>query len=53
LYSLQWCHNATPPDLHLQLVRDPARWFAGVANLLVDELKRHDPRLRETLAAAG
>jgi hypothetical protein len=23
LYSLQWKHNGTPPDFHLQLVRDP------------------------------
>lgn len=23
LYSLQWLHKGTPPDLHLQLVRDP------------------------------
>jgi hypothetical protein len=52
LYSLQWC-NATPPDFHLQLVRDPQLWFNFVVTMLLGELKRHDPRLRETLAAAG
>jgi hypothetical protein len=33
LYSLQWCHNATPPDPHLQLVRDPQLWFDFVATM--------------------
>jgi hypothetical protein len=51
LYSLQWKHNGSPPDFHLQLVRDPQLWFDFVATMLLGELKRHDPRLRETLAA--
>jgi hypothetical protein len=51
--SRRWRHNATPPDCELVLLGDPARWFGGVGNLLVEELRRHDPRLRETLAAAG
>jgi hypothetical protein len=53
LYSLQCLHNGSPPDFNLQLVRDPQLWFDFVVTMLLGELKRHDPRLRETLAAAG
>jgi hypothetical protein len=52
LYSLQWKHNATPPDLHLQLVRDPHLWFDAVSLALLAELSRHDPQLRDSLRAA-
>jgi hypothetical protein len=45
LYSLQWQHNGTPPDLHLQLVRDPATWFDIVGTRLLGALTRHDPQL--------
>jgi hypothetical protein len=37
---------------HLQLVRDPQLWFNLVATMLLGALKCHDPRVRETLAAA-
>jgi hypothetical protein len=45
LYSLQWQHNGTAPDLHLQLVRDPATWFDIVGTTLLGALTRHDPQL--------
>jgi hypothetical protein len=32
LYSLQWRHNATPPDPHLQLVRDGVGKPLGLLN---------------------
>jgi hypothetical protein len=38
LYSLQWNHNGTPPKFELQLVRDPAMWFAAVSLALLAEL---------------
>jgi hypothetical protein len=38
LYSLQWKHDGTPPDLHLQLVRDPQQWFDMVSLTLLAEL---------------
>jgi hypothetical protein len=53
LFSLQYKHNATLPDFELTLLGESERWFAGVANLLLEELTRHDPHLCETLAAAG
>ena len=53
LYSLRWMHNATPPDLHLQLVKDPGLWFDFVGNTLLGALSEHDPDLRERLAAAN
>jgi hypothetical protein len=53
LYSLRWKHNATPPDLHLQLVKEPDLWFEPVANLLLEALAKHDPGLRERLQAAA
>jgi hypothetical protein len=34
LYSLQWKHSGSPPDFHLQLVKEPALWFDFVAALL-------------------
>jgi hypothetical protein len=43
---LRWRHNGTPPDLHLQLVRDPQLWFDFGATLPLDALTRHDPQLR-------
>jgi hypothetical protein len=49
LYSLQWLHNSSPPDFHLQLVRDPAIWFEFVGTVLLGALKRHDPNLRAKL----
>jgi hypothetical protein len=52
IYSLQWLHNGTPPDLHLQLVRDPQLWFDFVATMLLGELTRRDPQLRDRLRAA-
>jgi hypothetical protein len=42
LYSLQWKHNGTSPDLHLQLVRDPQRWFDMVSVTLLAALSRGD-----------
>jgi hypothetical protein len=53
LFSLQYKHNAVPPDFELVTLGKPDRWFGGVASLLLEELTRHDPALRETLAAAG
>jgi len=53
LYSLLWKHNGKPPDLHLQLVRDPTLWFDFVANALLGELSKHDPGLRDRLQAAA
>jgi hypothetical protein len=52
LYSLQWLHNGTPPDFHLQLVRDPQLWFDAVSLALLAELSRHVPELRDQLRAA-
>jgi hypothetical protein len=52
LYSLQWPHNRTPPDLHLQLVRDPQLWFDMVSLTLLAELNRRDPQLRDRLRAS-
>jgi hypothetical protein len=51
LYSLQWLHKATPPDFHLQLLRDPREWFDAVSLTLLAELSRHDPQLRDRLSA--
>ena len=51
LYSLRWKHNATPADLHLQLVKEPDLWFEPVANLLLEALAQHDPGLRDRLQA--
>jgi hypothetical protein len=44
LYSLQWLHNGTPPDLHLAFVQDlPEQWI-GAANLvLLGALRRRAP----------
>jgi hypothetical protein len=53
LFSLQFKHNARPPDFELTLLGDAQRWFRRVANLLLEALKCHNPRQRETLAAAG
>jgi hypothetical protein len=53
LYSLQWKHNATPADLHLQLVKEPDLWFECVANLLLEALAQHDPGLRDRLQAVA
>jgi hypothetical protein len=53
LYSLRWKHNATPANLHLQLVKEPDLWFEPVANLLLEALAQHDPGLRERLQAAA
>jgi hypothetical protein len=52
LYPLQWKHNGTPPDLHLQLVSDPQQWFDMVSLTPLAELTRHDPQLRDRLRAA-
>jgi hypothetical protein len=52
LYSLQWRHNAQPPDFHLQLVRDPQPWFDFVAAMPPDALSKHDPGLRDRLPTA-
>jgi hypothetical protein len=35
--------NARPPELHLQLVRDPQRWFDTVSLTLLAELLRRAP----------
>ena len=51
LYSLQWQHNATPPDLHLQLVQEPREWFDRVASTLFGALNRDDPHLFDALRA--
>jgi hypothetical protein len=52
LYSLQWKHNGTPPDFHLQLATEPALWFEFVATLLLGALSKHEPGLRDRLRAA-
>jgi hypothetical protein len=52
LYSLQWQHNGTPPDLHLQLVREPQLWFDRVGTSLLGALIRHDPQFGDGLSAA-
>lgn len=49
LYSLQWQHNGTPPDLHLQLVCARQLWFDRVASSLFGALNRHDPHLFDAL----
>jgi hypothetical protein len=49
---LQWRHNGTPPDLHLQLVCDPQRWFDFVASMLLGALSKHIPELRDRLRTA-
>jgi hypothetical protein len=49
LDSLQWKHNAAPPDLHLQVVRDPALWLDFVGATLFDALDKHDSRLFDAL----
>jgi hypothetical protein len=48
---LQWLHNGTPPDLHLQLVRDPQLWFDRVGTSLLSALMRHDPQLCDRIRA--
>jgi hypothetical protein len=53
LYSLQWNHNGTPPDFHLQLATEPALWFDFVATLLLGALSKHEPELRDRLRAAA
>jgi hypothetical protein len=53
LYSLRCKHNATPSDLHLQLVKEPDLWFEPVANLLLEALAQHDPGLRDRLQAVA
>jgi hypothetical protein len=35
--------DARPPELHLQLVRDPQRWFDAVSLTLLAELRRRAP----------
>jgi hypothetical protein len=49
LYALRRLHNGMPPDLHLQLVKDPALWCDFVATLLLGALTKHDPSLRDRL----
>jgi hypothetical protein len=44
LSALRWLHNGSPPDFESTLLGESQRWFAGAANLLLEELKRHDPR---------
>jgi hypothetical protein len=51
--SLQWVHKATPPDFHLQLLRDPKEWFDAVSLTVLAELSRHDPQLRDRLRTAA
>jgi hypothetical protein len=52
LYSLQWLHKGTLPDLHWQLVRESGEWFDSVATSPLGALNRHDPQLRDRLWAA-
>jgi hypothetical protein len=52
LYSLRWKHNGTPPDLRLQLVRDPRLWFDAVSLALLADLSKHAPELPERLRTA-
>ena len=49
LYSLQYQHNAIPPDFDLVLVRDPRQWFGAVATELLAELNRHEEHLFDKL----
>jgi hypothetical protein len=52
LYSLQWLHNATPPEFHLQLGKDePQIWIGFVIFTLLAGLRRHDPHLLDGLRA--
>lgn len=51
VYSLQWQHNGTAPDLHLQLVCAPQLWFDRVASSRFGALNRHDPHLFDALRA--
>src|SRR5262245_29499867 len=51
LYSLAWPHKATPPDLHLHLVRDPRDWFDAVSLTLLNELAKHDSTFHDQLHA--
>jgi len=48
---LQWQHNATPPALHRQLVRDPAIWPDFVATMPLDALTSLRDRLRAAAVA--
>jgi hypothetical protein len=49
-FSLQWLHDAHPPDFHLTLVRNPRPCCDFVATLLFGELVRHDPQYAEHCA---
>jgi hypothetical protein len=43
LFSLQWLHNATPPDLHLSVAQDE-QWVSAVSLLLLGALRRCAPQ---------
>jgi hypothetical protein len=44
LYSLQWKHNAHPPDFHLSLVQEHSEQWVNAASLvLLGELRRRAP----------
>jgi hypothetical protein len=51
LFSLQYQHNAIPPDFYLVLIRDPRLWFEWVAVRLLGELNRREPHLFDKLHA--
>jgi len=46
VYSLQWKHNAHPPDLHLALVQEslPEQWINAAALTLLSALRRGAPQ---------
>jgi hypothetical protein len=45
LYSLQWLHNGTPPDLHLALAQElPAQWVNASNLTLLSALRRGAPQ---------
>jgi hypothetical protein len=56
VYSLQWKHNAYPPDFELVLIQDEPPGWVNTANLvLLGELRRRAPEAIDWagLAAAG
>jgi hypothetical protein len=45
VYSLQWKHNAHPPDLHLSLLQElPEQWINAASLTLLSALRRRAPQ---------
>jgi hypothetical protein len=53
LFSLQYVHNAIPPDFELLLFGDTREWLDAVATTLAGELSRRQPHLFEKLRTGG